>query len=291
MTRNEVIIWVDMLAGTVGSQPPAALAEAFEIKTVRADRHLAESIRAIGPLGIFYDCDYPDKQRLAHIRDNKKLFRSIPFVLITLQHSESLAVWAFRQGALDYLVKPVQVDELDNCIKRLARIAKFCKTQQERKLFNTAIDIPASVARSNQQAEDKLAPAIYYVRQHYNQRIYSDAVARLCGLSTTYFSKAFAKRFNMSFQEFLLQYRVAKACILLENPKVNIADASYSVGFRDPSYFTRVFKRYVGTSPSNFLSSSERDKLSQTLLTRIDDHSLSTSSSQVVRALSQQFSS
>jgi AraC-like DNA-binding protein len=291
MKRNEVIVWVDILAGTVGSHPPASLEEAFQVQKVRGDQQLAESVRAIRPVGIFYDCDYPDAKSLRLIGDIKKVFRSIPFVLITLQHSESLAVWAFRQGALDYFVKPVQVDELGNCIKRLDRIAEFSGSQQGRKLFSAAIDIPASVARSNQLAEDKLAPAIYYVRQNYDQRIYSAVVARLCGLSTTYFSKAFAKRFNMSFQEFILQYRVAKACILLENPKISISDASYSVGFRDPSYFTRVFKRYVGSSPSEFLSLSEREKVSRNLLAHIGDDSSSTSSSQVVRTLAQQFAS
>ena len=289
MKRNEIILWVDMLAGSIGNEPSAALAETFSIQTVRGDESLREKVGATQPLGLFYDCDYLDSRRLSLISEIKRIHRSIPFILITLQHSESLAVWAFRRGALDYLVKPVQPDELDNCIKRLEKIAESHRSQEERNLFAAAIDIPQSIARSNQLAQDKLAPAIFYVQNHYNRRIYSDAVARLCGLSTTYFSKAFRKRFNMPFQEFLLRYRVAKACVMLGNPRANISDVCYSVGFRDPSYFTRVFKRYVGVSPSDFDFSGGQNNISYDSLETIDESSSSTSSSQVVRALAGQF--
>jgi AraC-like DNA-binding protein len=143
------------------------------------------------------------------------------------------------------------------------------------------------VSRSTRIAGDRLAPAVFYVQKNYSQRIYSDALARLCGLSPTYFSKAFRQRFNMSFQEFLLRYRIANACALLSNPRACISDVAYSAGFTDPSYFTRMFRRYVGVSPSEYVAPGCGKRVDEDFLLRLDGPSAS--SSQVVRALACEF--
>ena len=143
------------------------------------------------------------------------------------------------------------------------------------------------MSRSTRVARDRLAPAVFYVQQNYSQRIYSDALARLCGLSPTYFSKAFRQRFDMSFQEFLLRYRIAKACALLAHPRACISDVAFSVGFRDPSYFTRMFRRYVGVSPSEYGAPGSDSHLAEDFLVKLDGPSVS--SSQVVRALACEF--
>jgi two-component system response regulator YesN len=100
-------------------------------------------------------------------------------------------------------------------------------------------------------------------------------MARICDMSASHFSRAFKKAYNLTFQEFLLRYRVYQACRFLNASSANISDVAYCVGFSDPSYFTRVFKRYVGVAPSEFVAANEGDA----------------STSQVVRTLSTSFSS
>jgi AraC-like DNA-binding protein len=56
----------------------------------------------------------------------------------------------------------------------------------------------------------------------------------------------------LTFQEYLVQRRVQEAIRLLKNPSASIADVCYTVGFGDQSYFTRTFRRYVGTAPSAY---------------------------------------
>jgi AraC-like DNA-binding protein/CheY-like chemotaxis protein len=287
MTRAHNVFWVDMLAGTSETGIPALLEQSFDITTLRHDHGLAERMAEEAPLCVFYDCDYPDKGRLECIRSLKEANPSIPFVIVTLQHSEKLAVWTFRQGALDYFVKPIQLGEFKQCLQRLQRIAEFRRSRGGRQIYKAAVDIPQSISHSSNESRDKLAPAIYFVRENYAKHIFSDAVARQCGLSSTYFSRAFRQRFGMAFQEFLLRYRVAQACLLLDNPASSITDVCYAVGFRDPSYFTRVFKRYLNMSPSEYSKSGTQARLPVDVRASIEEPS--SSSSQVVRSLAGHF--
>ena len=71
------------------------------------------------------------------------------------------------------------------------------------------------------------------------------------------FSRAFKSAFGITFKEYLLRFRIKEACRLLEKPDIPVTEVAYLSGFNDPSYFSKVFKRYVGLSPSAFASSGD----------------------------------
>jgi AraC-like DNA-binding protein len=56
----------------------------------------------------------------------------------------------------------------------------------------------------------------------------------------------------VTFSEHLLEVRIRKAIELLSHPRATVTGAGYEVGFRDPSYFSRIFKRYAGITPSEY---------------------------------------
>ena len=203
--------------------------------------------------------------------------------MVTLQHSESLAIWAYRNGALDFLVKPIDQGELDTCINRLLKISSL-KSERDRSAAPYSSPIPDDVPHSPKSTKDRLAPAVFYVQQHYNQHLYSDALARLCNMSASHFSHGFKKSYGVTFQEFLLRYRVSRACrLLLTTESPRMAEIAFSVGFSDPSYFSRVFKRYVGVVPSEFTAAIKSGEAND-----IDDGCTDdglTSSSGIVRQL------
>ena len=114
-------------------------------------------------------------------------------------------------------------------------------------------------------------------------------MARLCGMSSSQFSRAFKKVYDTTFQEFVVRYRVFQAFNALQAPGANISEIAYSVGFSDPSYFTRVFKRYVGVAPSE-VNTADRYAIKCALepeMIAADD----SSTSQLVRSLSTGFKS
>lgn len=252
MSNKPQVLWLDQLAVSENAEIPGLLPESFSVHPLTGAESLDSLIAKLRPAAVFFDFDYPDKHRLSLFEKFKQRYRSIPAVFATLQHSEQLAIWAFRNGALDFLVKPIREAELRKCISRILRIAEYRTAQPERHACLPDAQLPYEVPTISRSTKSKLSPAIFYVRQNYAERISSDAMARLCGMSAAQFSRSFKQSFHITFHDFLLRYRIRQACRHLRNPNVTVADSAYAVGFTDPSYFTRVFKRCTGRSPSEY---------------------------------------
>jgi AraC-like DNA-binding protein len=95
-------------------------------------------------------------------------------------------------------------------------------------------------------------PAIYFVKQKFREKIRSEEVAAACEMSAFRFSRAFHETFGLTFRDYVLRYRILEACRLLRHPDGNVTKVAYSVGFNDASYFSRAFRRFIGTSPSAY---------------------------------------
>ncbi len=93
---------------------------------------------------------------------------------------------------------------------------------------------------------------IDYIEKHYHEHITLESVARLVYLSESYLSRIFHSETGQSFKEYLNSVRVEHSKELLLEEKIRIADIASEVGFEDQSYFTKVFKKYVGVTPNRY---------------------------------------
>ena len=76
--------------------------------------------------------------------------------------------------------------------------------------------------------------------------------AKAMNYSEAYFCKLFKQCFSCNFTAYLAEYRMEEAKKLLARPTVNIKDIGKAVGYGDSNYFTKVFRRYTGMSPSEY---------------------------------------
>ena len=76
-----------------------------------------------------------------------------------------------------------------------------------------------------------------------------DTVARAAGLSGSHFSHLIREKTGRTFTDLMAQYRVDRAKAMLRRTEKSIIQISFECGSEDQSYFTRVFKRYAGTTP------------------------------------------
>lgn len=97
-----------------------------------------------------------------------------------------------------------------------------------------------------------LKPAVEYLHQHSDQKIYLKDMAVLCSISESYFSKSFHRAFGMSFTLYQNKLRIEKSEVLLRNTSKNINQISDELGFDHASYFIRLFKKIVGLTPSMY---------------------------------------
>ena len=98
-----------------------------------------------------------------------------------------------------------------------------------------------------------IEPAIDYLKKHiYDREFKIDKLHRLCGISDTYFRHIFISRFSMTPQEYVLKERITHAKLIIESGDYDsIKEVADSVGYSDPLYFSKAFKKYFGFPPSS----------------------------------------
>ena len=95
---------------------------------------------------------------------------------------------------------------------------------------------------------DALAPALRHIEANFRKRLWETDLARMCDLSTSEFSREFHRVVGTTFVDHVTTLRIREAQRLLRQPGATVTDVSYAVGFSDPSYFGRAFRRRVGDS-------------------------------------------
>lgn len=102
------------------------------------------------------------------------------------------------------------------------------------------------------QANQIVARAIQYVKQHFQEDITLVNVAEELNVSLFYLSKLFRKHTDTNFTEYLTQLRVDHAKKLLAEGEMSIKEVAYAAGFNSQSYFSKIFKKYAGVAPSEY---------------------------------------
>jgi YesN/AraC family two-component response regulator len=252
------MLWVDMCHRLSEDWASGSFVADFELQQVSPTDLVGPgpSIPALRPDIICFDYDYPDMTSLQQLSAAKKHHPSIPILMLTLQRSADLAVWAIRARVFDYLIKPLDAAEIEQFALRLKSVLEAKRSQSSRQAISSTPRAPREARYyARAAARTRVQKAIPHVAKHFATRISEPQVAELCGLSPFRFSREFRATFGRSFQEYLCNLRVAEARRLLENYAMPVADIGAAVGFDDPSYFARVFRRTVGMSPSDFRSS------------------------------------
>lgn len=268
VTERYRLLWVDFKISTEDTDVVQAFSGAFEIHEFQAISSLDREIERVNPAIICFDFDFPTKPALKTLQETKKNHASVPVLMLTVQHSEALAVWAFRSRVWDYLVKPIARREIDRCLEGLQEMLEMRAAQtQKRAAANAASLIPEDSRWRGTRGNSAtlLAPAIDYVEHNYREKLSSVDAASLCNMTTFQLSRVFKETYGLTFQDYILRFRIREACRLLKNPAAEIGDVASLVGFNDPSYFGKVFRRYMQCSPSEFHSAGE-DALDADLL-------------------------
>ena len=89
-----------------------------------------------------------------------------------------------------------------------------------------------------------------YIHHHLAEPITLDQLARQASLSSPHFSRVFRKLFSVSPMHYVLQKRIAQACSLLTETSMQLKQISRAIGYDDPYYFSRLFKKMMGANPS-----------------------------------------
>jgi AraC-like DNA-binding protein len=151
-----------------------------------------------------------------------------------------------RQVVSEKLKQLGSLTAFDQLIE-LINIFKILADSKERNLLNNDLSSSAFILK------DKIRMgAIYeYIDAHYDQKPDVNKVAAKVHLTTPAFCRYFKRQTNMTFTDFVNQYRIERAKNLLMQDQ-NVTETCYAVGFESISYFNKLFNKIVGENPSAF---------------------------------------
>ena len=95
--------------------------------------------------------------------------------------------------------------------------------------------------------------AIKYVQENYQNSISLADVARECSISKVHLSRKFKEKMGIGLNEYMVIYRLKKAKeLLLTQDKMSICEVAFDCGFNDSNYFSWLFKKTYGVTPSQY---------------------------------------
>ena len=119
------------------------------------------------------------------------------------------------------------------------------------------LDKTAEICSNMENAREKEAVSVIekakaYIRDNYKKDISLDEVSREVDISPYYYSKLFKQETGGNFIEYLTEIRLKNARELLKDSRLSIKEICVESGYSDPNYFSRIFKKYEGVTPSEF---------------------------------------
>lgn len=179
------------------------------------------------------DIEMPGMNGIELAKYIKEKYADCIIIFITAYDRFDYAIEAMHIKAFDYLLKPWKEERL-------------CE------LINTAIENVRSMQKTDGIVHSQKDVIKDYIDRNYKKDISAKDVAGILGYSDVYFSKVFKQLFDDNFINYLTKIRIDRAKVLLKDISFNIKEVGKSVGYADSNYFTKVFKRSIGMSPSEY---------------------------------------
>ncbi|MGK7393727.1 MAG: hybrid sensor histidine kinase/response regulator transcription factor [Candidatus Cyclobacteriaceae bacterium M3_2C_046] len=169
----------------------------------------------------------------------------IPIIMLTAKTSVESNIFGFENGADEYMAKPFSMKVLKSRIVNLIASRRMMRERYRKLMIQPEeTKIPSAddhfLTRALQVVENQIANPEFDVNQF----------ALEMGMSRSVFYRKMRAIADQSANEFIISIRLKRAAQLLKKSKLTISEITYQVGFNDPQYFSKCFKKQYKTTPS-----------------------------------------
>lgn len=217
---------------------------------------------------IFMDICMPEMDGLAMIAAINSQFPDLEVCVLTGYRDFEYAKEAIRLGVTRFLLKPSNMDELEEAIGTMCKNLKKKgiigeepqssgadvsgeKAAQEAETSSGTV-VPEEKPQESASSSFIVRNALHYIEENYTQKLTLCEVAEKTYVSQWHLSKLLNRHTGQSFSDILNHVRIEHAKELLKDPSLRIGDISEQVGFLDLAHFSRVFKKQEGVSANEY---------------------------------------
>lgn len=230
----------------------------YNILEASNGREGLEKVHKHGPDLIITDVMMPDVDGLELTKSIKKNLSTnhIPVIMLTAKNTMDSEIKGLKTGADYYISKPFNVDQLQLVVNNII--------ENRKKLHNkyAGVKMPdpkeVEIVSVDEKFMTKVAEVI---EENIAEPEFSvEKLASETGLSSVHLYRKLKALSGMTPNEFIRSFRMKRATQLLQQKKLMISEVAYAIGFNDPKYFRKCFKKAFGVSPSEYENNADSEQ-------------------------------
>ncbi len=190
------------------------------------------AVKAHIPDILITDLNMPGISGLSLVKYVKENYPDVHIYVLSGYDDYQLVRQAFLNGAEDYLLKPMEIEEL------------------REKVVNKAVQRKEKEAEK--EASFELEAALAYIEENITRDLTMDEVAGSIAMSYNYFSRRFKEYTGYSFPEYVNLRRIDRSKNYLQDPSLKISEIAYKLGYNSASTFSKVFNKYENCYPAAY---------------------------------------
>ena len=143
---------------------------------------------------------------------------------------------ALSLNVMEYLLKPIAENELVEVIGKAVE------------KINPELAMEMNIRNQNKILKN----IVEYIKRHYYESISLEILSKQFHYNSQYISQLFKKEMKTNLIDYLNLIRIEKSKILLKNGNIKMEEIAIKVGFSNPKYFSKIFKKNFGITPSDY---------------------------------------
>lgn len=182
----------------------------------------------------------------------------IPIVLITAKHENDTQLKAMKYGADGYIAKPFTMElliaKIDNMLERRKNLlSSFSSAAAGGDVRGKVEFVPQEIVITDRD-EQLISKVMTWLEENVSDtEVTVEQLASYVGMGRTSMYNKIKGLTGKSPVELILNFRMEKATYYLKSGQYSVSETSYKVGFSDPGYFSRSFKKHFGITPADYM--------------------------------------
>ncbi|SMO52235.1 hypothetical protein SAMN06265379_102217 [Saccharicrinis carchari] len=227
----------------------------YHVQTAQNGREALDLIPDFKPDIIVSDVMMPimDGITLCKMLKEKQRTRHIPVILLTTRNTTSSKLEGLKFGAIEYINKPFNLKELQLKVHNILEVQTRFIEQYRAEILTQSKDVEV------ESPDEKFIESVLLeLEKNYEDPEFRlEELASALNMSYSYIYRKFQSLTGKTLVDFVRTFRLRKSIPLIEKHNFTIAEIAFRIGFNDPKYFSKCFKKEYGKTPKQYRLEAE----------------------------------